>query len=148
MPPRFNPHAPSQFFITQQRIENPAPAAHAAFTVPAGYTYQFLTISATLVTSAAAANRHIEFSAFDFFSRRILQATLQQNIPANTTVYFRAGHGFIPRLPTQQIDPSEISLPLNHLIPGGISTRVGIINVQAGDQLSDIFFIAKQFYRT
>lgn len=148
MPAILNPHTPGQFYLTQQRLPDPAHTNHLIFTVPAGYTYQILSMSCIFTTSSAAGNRFLSLALFDMTFATLARSTLPTAIPLSTAVSVFWGQGFTPRLPTQAIDPAELSWPVNLLVIGQNDISINIQGIKAGDQLSDIFLIAKQWFST
>jgi hypothetical protein len=119
------------------------PAAGAGMLQPLEFgRVEILSLTATLVTSAAVANRYIgaAFSLFGIFFAWHAYCPLAQT--GGLTHIYTWQRGIAPFF--NVLDPSgytSIGFGTNMFIPGAGRIEINVINMQAADQLSDIAII-------
>ena len=123
--------------VRMEQQTQPAAAAVFNLQVPSGELWRVFGITCRLATDANAANRRLRFqynAPGGLLVALMASETLQ--IANQTILYFSDERGFLPA----PVAAAQIWIPLapGWLLPSGSQVGIGIVNVQAGDQLSVI----------
>lgn len=122
------------------------PAAGASFThtCDGRYYTRFVSIRAKLVTDANVASRQLVCEYLDPSDRIFMTHGGALTVAASTTVYFY----FQTMTDTAEWEVnSSVIVPLTPvLLPPTFKLKLNLVNVQAGDQLSQVYAVRERFY--
>ncbi len=132
-----NPLNTNVFDVITLGPANPAAGANFTLSVNANSRWRIIGLDFTVQTDGTAANRIVEVHGFD--GTDIIQVTRSLNLhTASLTIDYNANTG------TGQAHEGgsiiDIQMPLNNdlYLNIGDSIRITVINIQTGDQISDI----------
>lgn len=129
-------------FITSVQQANPAAGADWTYTVPVSRRQRIQSLSSTLVTSAAAANRDVQLIVDDGVNV-VWQMSAPAAVVAATTQVFSATG---TNLPTGIITTTTtLVLPPGLVLQNGHRIRTATTGIQAGDQWSNIFLMIEDW---
>lgn len=132
--------------IEVEQIADPAAGADFSFTTDNNFTTEILLIRFTLTADANAANRFINIDLSDG-TNNILVLPQPTALTANLVgqIAFAQGvNGSSSPINQQWIAP----LPTRFTTPGNFVWTSRIQNMQAGDQISDIFITKRRWVHT
>lgn len=114
-------------------IGNPAAGADWTYTAP--NTVELLAVGATLVTSAAVANRVPRLRFLDNAAHQLTTAPLQSNLVASTTAFC----SWYPGATSNGLGGAAVqSMPGGIWLPAGFVVNVSTANIDVADQWSNI----------
>lgn len=124
-------------------VADPAVADSFEILSPAGVLLRIIGFRFTFVTDANAAFRSVFYEIIDLtrIMTRVMHSTTQA---ANTTRYYTVWSGF-SGIPDQSQDEYMFPFPVNYFQERNFNIHVNVVNMQAGDQLSDIFYLAEEW---
>jgi hypothetical protein len=130
-----------QVVYTSVAPANPAAGAGVSLTVPAGMQYVINAVRMTFATSATAGNRIISLAGEDAAGHQMVQNISTYSQPASTTTVTSFASGS-PATTTPVYFTVTQPMAASYLGPGG-TFIVGIVGIQAADQLSNVFFMVQ-----
>ncbi len=136
--------APGYGAINFASQSSPAAGANMAISVPAFEIWKIHIVTFRLVTDANVANRRVHLRFIPTLGA-IIEALTEVDQPASLTRnYTFAKYGYLPSTNNN----TEIIAPLPHelfVTPEG-TINTAILNIQAGDQISNIKIMYERFY--
>jgi len=124
------------------QIVNPGAGVNFAFTCPVGLKFELVSVRYQLQTDATVSNRTANIVIDD--GTNILSLTANNTLhTASQTVRYTAAPTLLTTVPLS----NEATLPLGQpsLLMPGWRVRSNIGNFQAGDVLTNIFWVARRF---
>lgn len=137
-PPTVIPTNPVVSFLKITGV-NPAPGAQWSIAVPANTFWRVLFGSALLTASAAVANREFNLEFLDAAANKVWFAPFLQNQTAGQPVIYCPASGIPNFIDMTQLVPT-VGIPALAILGPGYSIISAVVNMQAADQWSKIFF--------
>lgn len=128
------------------KVPNPAAGATYTYTVTGEYAVRFVAVYCKFVADANAASREITVEYRDDGTQRFALSGINTTVTATNTAYY-AFNAFQPAA-VATVDSTALVPLMPILLMPTWSMKLNVLNVQAGDQLSQIRLVIERFYTT